>query len=163
MNAVAPVISGETGHWTVLDPNTGRFANESDNKSEVWNLSTGENYFLWTISNGLCNLDDSVKIEILADMIPQGFSPNGDAWNNTFIIEGLNLSDQQIAELTILNGAGTLVFSTSNRDGQVWTDWDGRNNKGLDMPEGTYYYLLNITTKEMQVIKKSGFIVLKRY
>jgi len=163
MNAVAPVISGETGHWTVLNPNTGRFANESDSKSEVWNLSSGENYFLWTISNGLCNLDDSVYIEILADKIPQGFSPNGDAWNNTFIIEGLNLSDQQIAELTILNGAGTLVFSTSNRDGQEWTDWDGRNNKGLDMPEGTYYYLLNITTNEMQVIKKSGFIVLKRY
>jgi len=36
--------------------------------------------------------------------------------------------------------------------------------KGNDVPEGTYYYLLKLISKENnQVFKKSGFIVLKRY
>ena len=163
MDAAPPVISGETGLWTVLDPMTGIIADVSDPKTEVSNLSRGKNLFLWTITNGPCNLADSVSIELYGDFIPQGFSPNGDGWNNTFIIEGLNLMDQQIAELTVLNGAGTVVFSTSNRDNREWINWDGKNNKGVDLPEGTYYYILKITTKDNRVIKKSGFIILKRY
>jgi gliding motility-associated-like protein len=163
MNATAPNVTGETGLWTVSEPMTAVIDNLSDGKAEVTNLSTGSNLFIWTISNGLCTLDDSVYIDLLTDFIPQGFSPNGDGWNNTFIIEGLNLSDQQIAELTILNGAGMVVYATSNRDGQEWADWDGKNQKGNDLPEGTYYYLLKIITQEKKVIKKSGFIVLKRY
>ena len=49
------------------------------------------------------------------------------------------------AELKIVNGAGAEVFSTSNLDGQNWSDWDGKNSNGFDLPEGTYYYLLKIT------------------
>jgi flagellar hook assembly protein FlgD len=55
------------------------------------------------------------------------------------------------------------VYTTSNRDGQEWVDWGGRNNKGNELPDGTYYYLLKITTPGKQVIKKSGFVELKRY
>ena len=98
-------------------------------------------------------------------MIPEGFSPNDDpgGYNNTFIVKGLDLPNQ-VAELTIVNGAGAKVFSASNRAGQNWTDWDGKNSKGLDLPEGTYNYLLKITSKSNnQVFKKSGFIILKRY
>ena len=70
----------------------------------------------------------------------------------------------QIAELSVVNSAGAEVFVTSNRSGQRWTDWDGTNSKGFDLPEGTYYYLLKITsTGNNQVFKKSGFIILKRY
>ncbi len=163
MDAAAPVITGETGFWTVLEPATALINNISDSKTLVRNLSTGDNFFVWTITNGPCQLEDTVVINLRRDFIPQGFSPNGDAWNNTFIIEGLDFSDQQIADLTVVNGAGTPVFSTSNRDGQEWVNWQGKNDKGLDLPEGTYYYLLKVTTKDNKVIRKSGFVVLKRY
>jgi len=99
----------------------------------------------------------------LPDFIPQGFSPNGDSYNNEFRIEGLHLSENQIGELTVLNGAGTVVYSTTNRDGQEWVDWDGKNNKGIELPDGTYYYLFKLITQDNKVIKKSGFIELKRY
>jgi gliding motility-associated-like protein len=163
LNADPTVVAGETGVWTAPQPATAVIMNDSDSKTEVINLSSGNNLFVWTITNGLCTIDDSVYIELLPFIIPEGFSPNGDAWNNKFIIEGLNLSDQQIAELSILNGAGTVVFSTTNRDGREWIDWDGRNSNGIELPEGTYYYLLTITTNENRVFKESGFIELKRY
>ena len=73
----------------------------------------------------------------------------------------------QISELKIVNSAGVEVFLTSNIDGQKWTDWDGKNINGAGMPEGTYYYLLKMTSAGSsgngQVFKKSGFIILKRY
>ena len=145
---------------------------DNSNNTIVRNLSAGANEFLWTVIKGTCTLDSMVLITLLEDFIPQGFSPNGDIFNNSFIIEGLNLTDQvdksgqpdQIVELSVVNGAGTEVFSTSNRPGQTWIDWDGKNSKGIDLPEGTYYYLLKITPNDKgKVIRKSGFIVLKRY
>jgi gliding motility-associated-like protein len=120
---------------------------------------------LWTVTNGPCKKEDPVNVTVYDIKIPEGFSPNNDPgnYNNTFIITGLDLPNQ-IAELSIVNGAGTEVFSTSNINGQIWTDWDGKNSKDMDMPEGTYYYLLKLTSNgNGQVFKRSGFIILKRY
>jgi len=104
-------------------------------------------------------------VTVLNLFIPEGFSPNNDpgGYNNTFRIKGL-VTDKQLAELTVINGDGIEVFRTSNTGGSEWVDWDGKNMKGNDVPEGTYYYLLKLISKENnQVFKKSGFIVLKRY
>ena len=167
MKAIDPKLAGETGTWSVLNNGTGSIDDFSSYKTTIRNLSEGNNSFLWTVSNGPCNLKDSVKINLLKDFIPEGFSPNSDAWNNSFVIEGLNLTDQYV-DLSIVNGAGTEVFSTSNHNGQTfndsWTDWNGKNLSGLDLPEGTYYYLLKITSiADNQVFKRSGFIIIKRY
>jgi hypothetical protein len=159
-----PPLTGETGAWRVLNNGTSSIDDTTSSVTTVRNLVLGNNSFLWTISRGICRLKDTVTIDLLKDFIPQGFSPNGDAYNNTFIIEGLNLEDNYV-DLSIVNGAGTEVFSTSNRNGQKWADWDGKNSKGLDLSEGTYYYMLKITPvrQSSQVFKKSGFIILKRY
>ena len=159
-----PPVTGGTGKWTVLD-GTGSFENDSDNDTKVTGLSNGLNTYLWTVLRGACKLEDQVSVSVYDLMVPEGFSPNNDpdGYNNTFIINGLDLPNQ-IAELTVINGAGAEVFSTSNRNGNEWTDWDGKNSKGIDLPEGTYYYLLTITSKgNGQVFRKSGFIVLKRF
>jgi gliding motility-associated-like protein len=156
------LLPAETGEWSVVS-GTGDFVNKADTRTLVTNLSVGLNTFLWSVTNGKCKLDDKVNVDVHQEFIPKGFSPNNDAFNNTFVVTGLDLVNQ-IAELKIVNGAGTEVFSTSNRPGQTWTDWDGKNNKGLDLAEGTYYYLLKVTTKRSgQVFKRSGFVVLKRY
>jgi gliding motility-associated-like protein len=164
MKAINPTVAGETGVWSVLNNGTGKPEEISNSKTIVNSLSLGTNSFLWTVSKGNCDLKDSVKIVLLQDFEPEGFSPNGDAWNNTFVIEGLDQEDNYL-DLSIVNGAGTEVFSTTNRNGQKWKDWDGKNSSGLDLSEGTYYYMLKITPKSLagSVIKKKGFIILKRY
>ena len=159
-----PVIAGGTGKWTVID-GRGIFENDSDNDTKVSGLLKGLNRYLWTITWGACKLEDQVDVTVYDLVVPEGFSPNDDpsGYNNTFIVKGLDLPNQT-AELTIINGAGTEVFSTSNRKGNEWKEWDGKNQKGIDLPEGTYYYLLKLTSKgNGKVFKKSGFIVLKRY
>lgn len=157
----APVNTWETGKWSVIG-GTGDFNNNSSNKAIVTNLSEGINIFLWSVTNDKCKLEDQVKVDVRKEFIPRAFSPNSDGINDKFTITGLDLTNQ-IGELIIVNGAGAEVFSTSNRDSHIWTDWDGKNSKGFDLPEDTYYYLLKVTSKTSnQVYKRSGFIVLKR-
>lgn len=162
MKADPPVAAGESGFWTALEPGTASVGDITDCRTEVRHLAVGKNYFIWTITNGLCNIQDSVVIDLMPDFIPEGFSPNSDGVNDNFIIEGLDLT-QQTVDLTIISGAGTIVFRTSNRNGQQWVDWSGKNNSGADLPEGTYYYMLYYSGPDQPTVKKSGFIVLKRH
>ena len=162
--AAEPPIPGGTGKWTTVE-GTGSFEDDTDKSTRITGLAMGLNRFLWTVTKGACKMEDMVDVMVYELFIPEGFSPNDDpdGYNNTFIIKGLDLPNQE-AELTVINSAGTVVFSTSNRNGSEWLDWNGKNSKGIDMPEGTYYYLLKIVSKEnSQIFKKSGFIVLKRY
>lgn len=156
--------SGEAGRWKILDNGKSSVDDTTSYNSAVRNLSVGNNSFLWTVNKGPCKLKDSVIIELLKNFIPQGFSPNGDAYNNTFVVEGLYLDDNFV-DLSIVNGTGTEVFKSSNRDNQAWTDWNGKNSNGIDLPQGTYYYMLKIASKKSNgpVSRLSGFIVLKRY
>ena len=154
----------ETGTWSRVSGN-GVISNSSDTSAEVTNLSK-DNTFLWTVTNGQCENEAMINIAVDPVFIPEGFSPNNDQWNNTFVIQGVDPTNQ-IDEMKVVNGAGTEVFSTSNRDGQTWKEWDGKNSKGIDLPEGTYYYILKITDTNTgangQVHKWSGFILLKRH
>jgi gliding motility-associated-like protein len=163
LKAVAP-LTGENGVWKPLNNGTFTISDTTRNDAAAGNLSLGANLFLWTVHRGPCKLSDSVSIDVHKDLFPQGFSPNEDPYNNTFIIEGLDL-DVHFVDLKIVNGAGTEVYKTSNRNGQTSISWDGKNDKGLELPEGTYYYMLNLTSKKSNasVFKKSGFIILKRY
>ncbi len=162
MSADSP-FEGGTGKWSLVE-GTGTIQNENDPGTSISGLSKGLNRFLWSVTKGACKLEDAVDVTVYDLVIPEGFSPNDDPQNlnNTFMIKGLDLPNQE-AELTILNGAGTEVFHTSNI-GSEWQEWDGKNLKGIDLPEGTYYYLLKIRSKgNSKLFKKSGFIVLKRY
>ena len=159
-----PAIEGGTGKWTVLE-GSGSFDDDSDNETRVTGLAKGWNKYLWSVTRGACRLEDEVDVYLYDLVIPQGFSPNNDpdGYNNTFVINGLDLPNQ-VAELTIINSAGSEVYFTSNRNGNEWKEWDGKNSKGIDLPEGTYYFLLRITSNATgKLFKKSGFIVLKRY
>lgn len=153
----------ETGKWSLVT-GAGVFSSDTATLAIAENLSKGLNSFLWSVHNGSCKNEDMVNVNVYQIVIPEGFSPNNDNFNNTFIITGLDLPNQK-AELKIINGAGAEVYSTFKTDDVLtWKDWDGKNSNGIDLPEGTYYYLLKITSiGNGQVFRRSGFIVLKRY
>lgn len=154
-----PPRSWETGEWTTIS------GSGSVNGNTISGLANGPNSFAWKIFNGLttCYLDDTLNIDVHEIEIPEGFSPNGDVYNNTFAVKGLSLP-HQVVELRIVNTAGAEVFRTSNQEGQEWTDWDGKDIKGQDLPDGTYYYFLKIRSLDTEIVDtRRGYIILKRY
>ena len=156
-----PIQPFEAGKWSIVT-GSGDFDDDSKNETDVRNISLGLNTYKWTVTNGPCLLEDLVNIDVNSVVIPEAISPNGDLINDTLIVSGLDLDNQE-AELTVVNGAGTMVFSTSNRGSSIWKNWDGKNSKGVELPEGTYYYLLKVTSvKTGLVVPKSGFVILKR-
>ncbi|HRD51437.1 MAG TPA: gliding motility-associated C-terminal domain-containing protein [Flavobacteriales bacterium] len=79
---------------------------------------------------------DTVSINYLirpADIeIPNVFSPNGDGYNDAFVIRNIECFEN---ELAIYNRWGMVVFETRG----YRNDWHGANQ-----PEGTYYYVLRL-------------------
>jgi len=70
---------------------------------------------------------------------PEGFSPNGDGYNDRFVILGIKNFPNN--ELMIFNRQGVELFHRVNYE----NDWDGRPESGSILggvlPEGTYYYI----------------------
>ena len=82
----------------------------------------------------------TVNLTITLDniFIPDAISPNGDGLNDTWIIPGLLQRD--IRKMTIINRWGTVLYNTNSYE----NDWNGNNDKGKPLPEGTYYYYLQM-------------------
>ena len=61
--------------------------------------------------------------------------PYNDNINDVFEIQGINSQ----FSLTILNRWGEKIFSQK----PYLNNWDGRTRSGLEVPNGTYYYILS--------------------
>ena len=89
-------------------------------------------------------------------------SPDGDGLNDTFVLfcSG-DLIDNNIE---IYNRWGQLVYETENYDCSDLggTCWEGETNAGEKLPEGPYYYVLEYTDLEGQLVQKKGSISLLR-
>ena len=89
-----------------------------------------------TVSLANCNVTPDF-------FIPDGFSPNGDAVNDTFRIPNIEFIYPDYS-LEIYNRYGSLMF-TANKNK---SEWDGKNsdsNMNLDgiAPNGIYFYIIN--------------------
>jgi gliding motility-associated-like protein len=76
--------------------------------------------------------------------IPEGFSPNGDGINDTFVIQNVPAGEK--VQLQVFNRWGTLVYAKD----EYQNDWTGEPNQGISLgkgglPDGTYYYVVNLS------------------
>jgi gliding motility-associated-like protein len=84
-------------------------------------------------------------------VIPNVFTPNGDGFNDRLVIRGLRKG----SSLLIYDRLGKEVFRSTD----YGHDWDGKDKKGNDLPEGAYWYVLSPSHLD-KVLK--GSLYLKR-
>jgi gliding motility-associated-like protein len=147
----AKLSPSETGEWSLIS-GSGHFADIHSPTTRVTELSGGENIFLWKVRNGSCEASDEVIITVYDPFIPSVITPNGDGKNDYFKIR--DIIDQDQVELIIFNRWGNEEFSNRNYS----NDWDGRNNKGAELPNDTYFYILKFDNVNI----KKGSVLIKR-
>jgi hypothetical protein len=75
-----PLQSYETGKWTVV-VGTGTIINDDTYSTDVSNISPNLNTFKWTVTNGKCQEEALINVDVQKMTIPEGFSPNDDPVN----------------------------------------------------------------------------------
>ena len=102
---------------------------------------------------GGCMVTDTIFVKLLlAPIIPNVFSPNGDGINDRWRIQ--YLESYPGATVDVYDRYGMLVYSSI----EYAVDWDGTRN-GKSLPIGTYYYIVNpkngrkIITGSVTIIK----------
>lgn len=149
--SVDVTISGGTAPYTYTWSN-------GSTSDDLENVPAGTYVLTVTDANGCEQTITVVLTEPLPVNPADAFTPNGDGYNDFFIIE--NIDEYPENELLVMNRWGTLVYSASPYN----NDWDGSPNKGLviygnQIPEGAYFYVLKLE-KGVKPIK--GSIVVKR-
>jgi gliding motility-associated-like protein len=76
--------------------------------------------------------------------IPTAFSPNGDGYNDLWIIEGLEVYPNPV-DLKIFDRWGNLVYVTGNAADEPW---DGTFN-GRELPIDSYHYIIDLNVDEV--------------
>ncbi len=85
--------------------------------------------------------------------IPTGFSPNGDGINDFWVIPNIEIQGPSV--LRIYNRWGEEIYGKEN----YRNTWDGTNFSGNPLPDGTYFYFLELTNRDE---KFSGYVVIHR-
>jgi len=171
------------GEWE-LTSGSGIIDNDTLHNSLVSYLGLGENSFTWTVRNGegegLCSSSYDISIVRRHEVNRyQGFSPNGDMFNEYFIMQGLPYSDD--FTFTVFNSLGSLVRTVTKAEAEnmdvdeslienglredEMVVWDGRANNGNMVPSGTYYYVITFISEEEsgnQTYEFPGYVVVVR-
>ena len=90
------------------------------------------------VTDGVCPDTVTVVIEVFGEssiLIPNVFTPNGDGSNDFFSVFGENLIE---VKGEIFNRWGQKMFAWDNVNGK----WDGRTLSGNEVPDGTYFYII---------------------
>jgi gliding motility-associated-like protein len=145
----AELSSSETGEWSLIS-GSGKISDIHSPTTRITELSIGENRFLWKVKNGNCEATAEVKIIVNDLFVPSVITPNGDGKNDYFKISKITGH----VELIIFNRWGNEEYTNDN----YLNDWDGRNDKGVELPHDTYFYVVKFENGRV----KKGSVLIKR-
>jgi gliding motility-associated-like protein len=96
--------------------------------------------------NGGCSGEGEITITVTeSDLVikpPAAFSPNGDTFNDLWVIEGIE--EFPTCTMNVFDGRGRRVYQKTG----YTNDWDG-TYQGKPVPSGTYYYVFGCTEKSV--------------
>lgn len=118
-------------------------------------------YKVQLIATNWAGCQDTAEKEItviqLLQPIPNVFTPNNDGVNDVFLVPAIGIKR---IRMTIQDRWGATVFTTDNA---LLQGWNGLyNGDGNPVPEGAYFYVLQIETYRNQTLLKTGAITLLR-
>jgi gliding motility-associated-like protein len=109
------------------------------------------------------NCEITTPVEVLNQTIPDcklvfysGFTPNGDNDNNNWVIDNIGLKEFENNTVEIFNRWGNIVWQGDNYNNNS-VAWKGDDRKGETLPEGTYFYIIEISNSVYK-----GYIELTR-
>ncbi|MBL7946016.1 MAG: gliding motility-associated C-terminal domain-containing protein [Flavobacteriales bacterium] len=144
--------AGAQVEWTLVG-GSAQFDAPNSAATIVSGLSLGTNTVMVTVSLGSCTgTSDTLTIVVEDLFIPQGFSPNGDGDNDQFEVTGMMAYPN--SSFTVFNRWGQTVYESASYS----NEWDGRSASGTDLPDDTYFYVLNLEGDRTY----NGFVVIKR-
>lgn len=101
-----------------------------------------------TVTTGACSYTADIPVDSVSCVIQKGISPGDGSKNDFFDLAGMN-----VRKLEIFNRYGTKVYSQLNYS----REWYGQSDKGEELPDGTYYYVIERDTET-----KTGWIYINR-
>ena len=111
--------------------------------------------------NVVCSASTNVRVildrcleELPDEAIPQIITPNGDGVNDEWFIDAIGYSEFRNNSVQIINRWGQEVFSASPYN----NNWRGQNNNGNDLPDGTYFYVVDLGNGSVS----EGFVIINR-
>lgn len=114
---------------------------------------SGSYWAYLTVTNGTCESIDSIMIMVELPpeiIIPNVFTPNSDNVNDIFKITALNIKE---FNCTIYDRWGLKMYYWED----VTKGWDGKKD-GKNVPDGTYFYILNSKDINGKEINKQGSV-----
>jgi gliding motility-associated-like protein len=150
-------LGGDTilpmGQSIILDagPGMDHYLWQDGSSEQTFEASVEGMYWVRVIKN-VCLDFDTIFITfddcIASVEIPNCFTPNGDGFNETFMVESQNLTG---FTMLIYNRWGQELFESND----PLYGWDGRVSGRL-CPIGTYFYLIRYTTRCSSGVDKDG-------
>jgi gliding motility-associated-like protein len=112
-------------------------------------IATSPDTYRVAVTFNGCTTDATENVTSIYCEIPKGISPNNDGKNDSF-----DLTNFDVRKLQIYNRYGMEMYSKTN----YTNEWDGFSNAGQNLPDGTYYYVIEFEsgkTKTGWVYKNS--------
>lgn len=129
------IIRGESATLSIIDGEPPYLWSTTETTSDiVVSPLITTNYIAYALDTVTgCIGNDTVRVFVGMN---EGFSPNGDGYNDTWEISYLN--QYEYTKIEIFNRWGASLWTSSYPSIE---NWDGKYN-GSDLPVGTYYYII---------------------
>lgn len=154
-NLSTGVDASDNFEWTV---NNTTFSN-SFNSSYAF-TNNGNYVVSLIVIDNQSGCTDTTTLNIFADglvtfTIPNIFTPNDDDENDEFVIISHGLKEVTVA---IYDRWGLKMYEIEG----VKASWDGRTTSGLEVPDGTYFYLFRGVGLDDKEYKQNGHLMIMR-